>query len=435
MRRSTYLFLGALALLVAGCGGTNGTNGTGQGDVAGVVFDTDGNVVRGARVFVDNPPREATSNSSGSYVLSGLPANDILIRADVTQDGITYVGQNLARVFGFDRAKNVNIVVTPQSQVARIHGTVTTSGGAPVSGARVFAIGENNLTSSMDITDGNGDYTIGRLAAGVSYEVSAGSADFRSDGTVITLSPTEDRDLDFTTDLVTGTGTLPFPANIDGVAWTSPDDTTRSVDAASAYEAIKRIYDPKRAQRASLTRLTPSGDIVEVDLTWDRVFSDFLLGYGIYRANGTAGTLVADDFLRDPLAEFYADTDNALNEGATYSYAITSVNTDRQESDFSDEITLHTLGHTTALSPSFDPLRFRWQLTSGAENYVVFLFDENPRVGVSPIWDNSATPATGSSLLYSGPALNGGQTYYYVVLGLANANTSRSISRIISFTA
>ncbi|MEA2552455.1 MAG: hypothetical protein QOJ65_631 [Fimbriimonadaceae bacterium] len=427
------LFL-ASAIVAAGCAGSGLTTGR-TGEVSGVVFDSDGNVVRGARVFLASPLREATSNSSGAYILKDVPSDDVLIRAEVTQGSTDYLGQNVARVFGPDRSKSVNIVVVRANEIARIHGTVTDSSGGRVAGARVFAIGANNLSSNMAVTDANGDYTIGRLASGINYEVSAGSADFRSDGTGVTLTAGEDRDVDFVITLTSTGGNLSAPANLSAVAWTSPDDSTRSPDSASAYEAIKRLYDPKRVSRTSITRATPTGEIIEIDLTWDRIVSDFLLGYGIYRGNGTNGTLQADDFVRDPLAEFFADADPALSERATYRYAVTSVDIQRRESAFSSDVTVETLRPVTALNPLQNPLRFRWQAAAGAEEYIVYLFDEQPKVGVASIWNNESSPTTGTSLTYSGSPLVAGDTYYYVVLALANGSSSRAISRIVSFTA
>ena len=436
MRRSTYLFLSLLALAVGGCGGTSINSGFGpSGDVAGVVFDTDGNIVRDADVYIQDPANDTVSNSSGTYILHDVPADDVIVHAKVTKNGVTYVGQNLARVFSNDRARNVNIVVVQQNQTAQIHGTVFDQNGNVVSGARVFAIGANNLTSNMAVTTDRGNYTISNLAAGIDYELNASSPDFRSDGTVVTLNANDNPREDFTLDQASGVSILAAPNNVSAIAWTSPDDSTRSVDAASAYEAVKRLYDPKRATRAATSRLTPSGDIVEVDLTWDRVSSDFLLGYGIYNAVGANGTLQSDDFLRDPLAEFYADTNDTLSENTTYSYALTSVNTDRAESDFSNRAVVQTLGPTSPAQVLTNPLEFQWDSTFGAQNYVVFVFNQAPRIGVSSIWNNANSPTSQTSLTYGGPALNPGQTYYVIVLALANNNTSRSISPVVSFTA
>lgn len=431
--RRSVLLLAGLALLLGGCGGEASFSNLQPGEISGVVFDPDGNVVRDARVFVESPTIETRSNSSGSYVLRDVRESEPMVKAEVTQNGVRYIGQNLARVFELERSKNVNIVVVPENQVARIHGTVENSGGGVVQGARVFAIGENNLSSAMAISDSNGNYTISRLAPGIDYEVHASSPDFRSDSTIINLSPGENDDEDFVLTLTTGVSLLNPPSNLSAVSWTAPDESTRSRESASAYEAVKQLFDPKRAARQT-TRATPEGEIIEVDLTWDRVNSNFLLGYGIYRALGVNGTLQPDDFLRDPLAEFFADADERLSENTTYSYAMTSVNTDQDESDFSTRATVRTLGQINVLSPQKNPLRFRWDALNGAEKYVVYVFDEAPRVGVSPIWDNEASPTTGTSLAYGGPALNSNQTYYFVVLALANENTSRSLSPIVSFT-
>lgn len=433
--RRVCFFALVLAICVSGCGGATNRQDFGPpGEVSGVVFDAEGNVVRGATVSVLDRGITTVTNSSGTYILHDVPAEDLIVQARASQGGMNYVGENLARVFSQDRAKSVNIVVSADNNLASIHGNVQDSGGGVVSGARVFAIGQNNLSSSMALTDNNGNFSIHNLPAGITYQLSASAPDFQSDGTVVTLSAGDDKTENFILHETTGVSTLAAPANVSAIAWTSPDDSTRSIGAASAYEQIKRLYDPERAARAKVTRLTPEGDIVEVDLTWDTVTSDFLLGYGIYRAQGTVGTLAADDFLRDPLAQFYADTDSSLQEQATYSYAVTAVNTDRTESAQSTRAVVSTLGPTFLLSPTVTPLTFHWEPVSGAQNYVVFVFDQQPSVGVNSIWSNSASPTASTSIVYAGPALTTGHKYYYVVLALANSNASRSISPVDSFT-
>ena len=438
VKRTAYALLGSLVLFAAGCGGSTtigGGNSGPPGEVSGVIFDSDGNVVRDADVFITNPELHTTSSSSGTYVLTDVPAVDLLVRVQTDQDGVTYIGQNLARVFNNDRAKNVNIVVVRASDVAQIHGTVRDSHGGRISGARVFAVGENNLSSSMAVTDSNGDYSIHRLAPGINYELNASTPDFRSDNTSVTLSAGDDDQEDFVLTETSGVATLSPPINLALVAWTAPDDITRSIDSSKAYEQVKRLFDPARAKRTPTTRLTPSGETIEVDATWDRVSSNFLLGYGVYRALGAAGALQSDDFLRDPLAEFYADTDDSLVENTTYSYALTSINTDQVESGFSTQVPVKTIGRMSSPTISFSPVTFHWPAATGAQNYVVFVFDTFPSVGVDSIWNNAATPVSGTSIPYGGPSLVPGNTYYVVVLGLANSNTSRTISRIVAFDA
>ncbi len=436
VNRRVWVFSIVLALFAAGCGGgaTSQQDFGPPGEVSGVVFDTGGNVVRNANVSTLDGSVTTISNSAGTYILHNVPAKDLIVQAQVSQGGVNYVGENLARVFSQERAKSVNIVVAATANLASVHGNVQNTTGGSLSGVRVLAIGENNLSSSMALTDNQGNFSIHNLEAGITYQISASTPSFQSSVTTAKLNPGEDRAFDFQLNDATGVGTLAAPTNVSAVAWTSPDDSTRSVGAASAYEQIKRLYDPKRATRTAVTRLTPSGDIVEIDLTWNPAPPDFLLGYGIYRAQGAAGGLVADDFLRDPLAQFYADADSSLQEQATYSYAMTSVNTDQTEGADSTRAVVSTLGPTFLQSPSFTPLTFHWNTVSGAQNYVVFLFDQEPRIGVTSIWNNAGSPVSGTSLAYSGPSLVPGHIYYYVVLSLANSNNSRSISPVDSFT-
>ena len=83
----------------------------------------------------------------------------------------------------------------------------------------------------------------------------------------------------------------------------------------------------------------------------------------------------------------------------------------------------------------FGPLTFRWLSGSGSADYSVFLFDEFPGVLVSDIWNDYNTPSFGSSKVYDGPALQSGRTYWYYVVGTANAEDSITISQVDAFIA
>lgn len=420
------------AMLLAGCGGgvaDGGFNGP-PGEVSGVIFDIDGNPVRSARVYTtDGNDRETDSNSSGSYVLRDVSSSDLVIRAEVAQGGVRYIGQNVARVFENERSKSVNIVVVDENTTATVRGTVRTFGGGLVEGARVLALGTGGLSSSIDITDSEGRFVINRLSSDVDYQIIASAPQFQSDVSFVDLAPGEDRTVNFDLDDSPGAFAIGPPSGLSAVAWTSPEMATRSTESAAAFEAIKREFDPRRSQSPSGTRQTIIGTTVEVDLSWNPINNDFLLGYGIYRAEGF-GALRETDFLRDPLANFYADADDLLNTQTQYSFAISSINVDSIEGTRSSSVTAETLGDVIAQDPEQGPLRFRWFPTNGAEEYVVFLYDVEPRIGVASIWNNAASPT--ANTFVSGPSLSSG-TYYFVVLALANGQTSRSISEIRSF--
>ena len=178
-------FLGAAVLVtLIGCGGGGGSQFFGE--VSGIVTDANGDPVRGARVFSSG--RETFSNSAGSYVLTHVVEGDQIIRAEITQNGIDFSGQNVARIFGEDRTQTINIAVARTSLQAGIHGTVRDRFSNRVAGAKVFAMG-NALTSSVAFTNSNGDYVMRGLMSGVTYQLTASARTFENDVDSVNLAP------------------------------------------------------------------------------------------------------------------------------------------------------------------------------------------------------------------------------------------------------
>jgi hypothetical protein len=204
--------------------------------------------------------------------------------------------------------------------------------------------------------------------------------------------------------------------------------------------------DPKRASRkvSTVKRTTVNGNTIEIDLVWVRQPFKDLLGYGIYRGSSPSN-LASVDFLRDPLAEIYADNDDALIEGTNYTYAMTSLNTTYGggfgESDLSNTTTVKTLGDLEDRGVSYGPLTFRWNSAIGAEKYVVYVFDTYPSFYHTTRWTNYSSPVAGTSLAYGGPTLVSGRTYYYLLLGVADYDagsdtwSSNTFSPIGTFVA
>lgn len=433
MKRVCFLALGLIAL--AGC-----NNGSGVlGEVSGVIYDGSGAVVRNARVWVSTSKdrAETRSNSSGAYILEGVPEGDTFIQAEITVDGLKYIGQNVARVFDGERSKSVNIGVYRESQLAGLEGVVRDRFGRVIEGARVFAASANSLSGAMSVTDANGYYHLGRLLGGVTYQVNAGGRGYDADTDSVILTTGEVLGFDFI--LSEGSNPLlPAPQNLFAIAWTSPAEATRA-RSTGVFENIKRLAEPVRyGQRKAGSRLSVGGNPIEVDLGWDTITNPSLLGYGIYRARTANGASTAIDFLRDPFAAFFQDMDADLKEVTNYYYEITALNTqypdtNNSESDFSNRYGVQTLGDMELKPVSQAPLTFRWFPASGAETYAVYLFDEYPSLGVDPIWDNSANRTALNQYVYNGPALQSGRRYYYIVLGVANSNDSRTISIVEDF--
>lgn len=438
MKKSTSISLFILAGLVVGCGGGGG-GPTGSGQVSGRVTTLDGGVVSGAVVTSDSSNKQTTTNSEGTYMLDFVPAENTLITAQITQGGTKYVGSNLASVNQGQRAKSVNIVVVPANQTATVHGIVMDNNGNVLQDAYVFAIATNATvySSSMAETDGDGECWIPNLLAGQQYSLMATGwgGGYQSAPDNVTLSAGETRDVNFTLGNAVGPLLGP-PTNLAAKAWTTPSEVTRSPNSKSVYEAIKNRLDPRRAARKKTTRSTVNGNDIEVDLYWDPINSNKLLGFGIYRGVGSGVPTTSIDTLNDPLASFYQDLDDLLTEGQTYTYQITCVTTlspPGNESPKTVAVTATTLGDFTLQTLTQGPVTFNWSSAIGATEYVVYLYDQYPSLqSIAPIWTSTST--TGNQMVYTGQALVPGHVYYYFVVG-DNGGNGWTISDIASFSA
>jgi hypothetical protein len=421
---------------VLGCGGDGGGNlGPRNSEVSGIVTNFNGEAVRGARVWI-NQFGETDSNSGGSYVLERISEGEWRVRAEVDVNGVRYRGENLAQVFESERSRSVNITVVRESQAMRVFGKVVDNLGRPLQGARVFAMAPNDggvYTSTTALTDAEGDFDLDTLQSNVDYRIVASGLGYNSDVDVVNVAAGDSEELLLALKNPTNDA-LPAPTGLDWVSWVTPREETRSRETDSAYENVKRRFDPRTPQR-SLTRDSSGGNYVEADLFWDPYpNNDSHIGFGVYRR--FAGDIWRPaDFIRDPEAEMYVDLDSQMLDFDTIDYVITAINTVESESADSNQITVETLDDLETTSVLQGPVRFRWLTGSGGEEFIVYLFDEYPTMGNNSIWDNASSPVGGTELTYTGPALQSGHRYYYIVLGLANSQRSRTLSRVESFVA
>lgn len=428
------LAISALVTLAA-CGGSGGGK-SGEGQISGVVFDSSGVVVRNATVSYD-ANHQTTSNEYGIYVLNGIPERDVVVHADLIKDGIHYEGQNLASVTANQRIKDVNVAIYPSNELAAIHGTIRDRQGRLLSGVRVFLVPTDGSlpTSSVGITNGDGEYRVGGLHAGLTYQAQVNALGYGSDFETITLSSGEDRYVEFTGQDSAGTG-VGVPTGLTATAFTTPPLDRANSQATSGYETIKRILDPRRAKLRT-ARTTLGGGEIEVELFWDlpaAADQSELLGYGIYRSSN-GSPFENTDFLRDPQAIYFADLDSRLIEQRTYKYAITGLDVlydgNQGESSLSAPASVTPLGDMSAptITASSHPT-IRWSPALGATQYQVYIFDEYPSLYVEER-THLSNPVTGTSYTYPGTLSSG--THYYAVVGENSDGTAFTISRINSF--
>ncbi len=178
-----------------------------------------------------------------------------------------------------------------------------------------------------------------------------------------------------------------------------------------------------------------------------------LLGYGIYRGR-TIDELNrnAIAFLRDPLANFFADLDPALQPNVTYFYEMVALNTDYLNdllgtvSGRSNRVSARPFTPIAITRPFpneiVDGLLLQWTPVPNADYYLVLIYDRFPDYKVAPYFPADLSnpgaakvfaPAT--SLVYTGPPLVSGRTYYAVVLAFTNDRSTSAISQIVPFQA
>ncbi|MCH7904216.1 MAG: carboxypeptidase regulatory-like domain-containing protein [Armatimonadetes bacterium] len=431
------LWIPVLACVIcAGLGGCGGFSGPFTSSITGTVLDIDNNPVRDAKVWTDDAL--TFTSPTGAYVLENVRAGEVRVQAEIFKNGVRYLGVNWTLDFENEVTQSVNIIVGVASEAAHVHGVVKDREGFLLENVSVYAYNGAG-SSARTFTNADGVYLLSNLLPDYVYTISATARTFRSDQEDVVLSARESRTLNF----VLGNAGSPFmepPTGVEAVSWVSPGFGLAGRGfGVDAIEYVKSQIDPRREAMATGEQNSqahlPVGTLVEVDVFWDDPTSPDLLGFGIYRANSAFGALSFLDFLADPLAGYYVDM--SVGTASTYSYAVTAIATDYpaagSESELSDRVVVDTLAPLTLLPPSFGPLTFRWQAGSLASEYIVFLFEEFPGVGVDVFWSNELDPAFGTSYVYNGPGLVPGKTYYYLVLGVNGDWSARTITAIDSF--
>jgi hypothetical protein len=437
-----------VAVVLAGCG-ENGKVGI----VSGTITDVDGNPVADAEVFAANAVNSRTrSLHNGTYYLTNVPDRFTIIRARAVINGVEYTGQNVAQVFENEQSKNVNIMIAPASRQGAVEGFVRDALGRGIEGARVFAGGA--LSSAFAVTDRRGFYRIAGLPAGYEYPIVASAPDYENDKRTVSIVAGETALVSFTLN-DSRNRPVQTPINLSATAWTLPRmlTATRSAREYDAYNAIRALFDDKPRPRRTVASRAVGDYWIEIDLSWEYQEQLSLLGYGIYRGR-TIDELNrnAIAFLRDPLADFFADLDPALQPNVTYYYEMVALNTDYLNdlpgtvSGRSNRVSARPFTPIAITRPFpnelVDGLILQWTPVPNADYYLVLIYDRFPDYQVAPYFPTDLNnpgaakvfaPAT--SLVYTGPPLVSGRTYYAVVLAFTNNRNTRAISQIVPFQA
>lgn len=501
MKKHTILLLAIAAaltglVLVQGCGGGSATS-----SISGIVADINRNSVVDARIWVDGAPSRSTrSLVSGAYRLDGVTSGWRTLRAEALVDGEKWVGSTEVEVLRNQPTMNINIVIAPESEITSIGGYVEEAGTRRrIPGARVFLTMrwvyppeetdpyDGAFGSIVAVTDSRGVYQMPRVPTGLNAVLGASKVGYTNEELIVdTESGGMIRNFSLSTSDLEESPGDPILTAIE--AYTMPEILTRSSDV-DAYRAVKvfaseRFRKSLSTQKQTVTRATPDGSLIEVDLYFNALdVNDSLdvAGYNIYRAISPEVELRPIEFIRDPYANFYSDMGREITPYVNHTYAVST--TDVQfltpdnrpdpaaESVLSNNMAVAPLGQLQIASPangvsvSGDPV-FQWSALTGAEYYTVYLYDRFPNLplypefdytgdpavlrGVFPIWprdfdtEESTVGSGVTSIRYDGPTLIPGRTYYWVVLAQKYyevdsdnraVRSAHSFSHIRSFTA
>ena len=428
--------MAALALL-AGCGGGgHHDDSIGQGEVTGLVVDGNGSPVRGATVSADG--HQTVSDSAGRYVLSGVSAKDLNVKAQTTVDGTGYYGQNLGRVYRDESTPNVIVALYPSSQIVRLKGQVRGSDGHILSNVTLTARPTNGglRTSAMAVTGNDGFYTLDGLAENVEYKVVASAQGYGDDSALVTFTTTDDRQQDLVVKNLT-TAAPDAPTGLFAKAYTTPGDFSAkaqgsAIKRAAAYEGVRRLRDPQRAARLAKlkARDTSNGSPVSIDLTWNEYPLDPAVrpnGFIVYR-NETP-TLDNGVFLPDAQASLFSDSDVNLLVGTAYAYSLVAVST-----GFDASTAVGRSAATAAVSAvPLDDLFLNdsvgrtvsWTAVAGATTYTVYVYADYPTLTATPV---STVTTTGTRATLDATATPSGATSYYLVVGSRTADPTTNIA-------
>jgi len=489
MRRRTGIYILAVVMslaftaLLQGCGGERKRLSV----VSGTISDINRNPIVGASVRVDDE-HQTQSLSTGTYRLEGVESGWRTVWASVEINGETWIGSTAAEILRDEPTMNVHIVLAPVSETTEIRGYVEDDAGHPIGGARVLLTTrllsppedtdayDGPYGSMVAITNEDGEYRLENVPVGLKATIAASKVGFYNEEKAITTaSPNQP------VEFILQKSDLEYrmePPAFDAVeSYTMPDTITRS--DPDAFKAIRAITSPRywqaiAKQKQVMTRTTPPGSLIEIDLYWNALDvndSTEIAGYGIYRGSAPA-TAKSIDFVRDPYANFYSDTDIAITPYVDYYYAVTAVDVEfldesnnpdpRAESEKSNWLGIRPLGQLRADSPaqgagaSETPL-FDWSPLLGAAFYKVFVYDEFPTLAADPsrdytspvpppgvvtlpIWprtinsDETRVEAGTTSIRYAGPALAPGKTYYWVIMAKDESEYAVSYSQLRHFT-
>ncbi|MCS6924054.1 MAG: carboxypeptidase-like regulatory domain-containing protein, partial [Fimbriimonadales bacterium] len=372
------------------------------GVISGTVTDVEGNPVANAEVTATGGVVSSTRTlHNGTFYLTKVSEGFTTIRVRARVNNREYTGQQVAQVFPNEQSKNINIMVAPAELQGSVEGLVLDPLGRGIERARVFVGGA--LSSALAVTDRRGYYRIDGLPSGYEYPIVASAPGYENVQQTVAIRARETSVVSFALNY-SSNRPVNAPQNLTATAWTMPRDlmATRDNRQWRAYNAIRALFDGRLRDRPLRPPSRAAGEYwIEVDLSWDFEQQPSLLGYGIFRGT-TLQELESNAiaFLRDPLADFFADLDPTLQPNVTYYYETIAVNTDylddpdhpNAKSGRSNRVAARPFVPIQVTQPRPDTLVdsrgliISWTPVERADYYLVMIYDRFPDYQVQPFY-------------------------------------------------
>jgi carboxypeptidase family protein len=449
------LVLTVCLIWLTGCGGGGGARRS-ITQLSGLVATIDtGSPIVDALVTVDGSDRGTRSTVRGSYFLEAVELGEgwRRVRAQKQIGAQVWDGE---RAVLFDRRlpiqNNLLIAIGPENRKGTIRGRVTTPSGSRLGDVTVFLNPEATVASAFRITDLAGGYEFQGVPAGTYTVVASAQSLVNAGRDQVVVSPGRSVTVDLSM-LVSAGASVPAPSNLVADALTYPDNAA-SVQArirAVHQWLVGRTKQPGTAHTARRLRIQnwPAGTTIETSLSWSPPSATDLAGYVLERAIGS-GSFETIDRFADPTASAYYDLDPVYTTDQTYRFQLSAVSSNAVQSQPSNTASARPLEPLVGLAPAggatvSGPPTFSWQAVNRAQRYQVLVLSRPPELTdvdqmplVWPPAANRAVAQTSSTqLVYSGPALQSGVTYYWTVFAFdqqdPDSATAVSASRIESF--
>jgi hypothetical protein len=254
------------------------------------------------------------ANSGNSSIL--------ILQSTVVGTGFSISGLNLP-------------LVRPKGSSFAFHVTFTPQSSRPVAGTVYIVSNAPNPVLSIPLT-GTGEADAGQLVvspATVNFgNVTVGSSEpqtgmLGATGSAVTVSSGTIDNSEFT---LSG---LSFPVTIP--AGVSVSFTVTFTPQASGPASGTLTFVSDASNSPTVESLTGTGTAqYPVSLSWTASTSQGVVGYNIYRGTTSGGPYSKINPVLDPNTAYI---DNSVSDGQTYYYVTTAVNSDNEESTYSNE--------------------------------------------------------------------------------------------------